>query len=49
MARGRKCGSMTGLKRAASNARRKATIGRIGLAYMALWGKTPPKNNRGRG
>lgn len=41
--KGRKCDPMGGLKRAASNAQRKATIGKTTAVYMALWGEKPQR------
>lgn len=37
--RGRKCG----LKRAASNAQRKATIGKTTAIYELMWGEKPQR------
>lgn len=49
MGRGRKCGSMNGLKRTASSLQKKATNGKTEMVYILMWGQSPKKNNRGRG
>lgn len=47
--RGRKYGPLSGLKRAASNAQRKTTIGKTTAIYELMWGEKPqrgrPKKN----
>lgn len=41
--RGRKCGPLGGLKRAASNYQRKATIGKTTAVYELMWGEKPKR------